>query len=170
MRNLILDILFYAKGEEPKKESIGVIDFANDVAIVVEPKVTNGKIRFVKDFNRSLSTFAVDGGMLSTALINVLENAVDACVDDTAKDLHHIIFNVRPEGEHVVFAIQDDGIGMDRETRESMFSLFFSAKEKRGTGLGLFITEKIIHQHGGIITVDSEKGKGTLIEIKVPIC
>lgn len=170
MRNLILDILFYAKGGELKKEPVDVIEFANDVAMVVEPKMTNGKIRFVKDFNRSLSTFAVDAGMLSTALINVLENALDACVDDTAKDSHHILFSIRPEKEHVVFSIQDDGTGMDRETRENMFSLFFSAKEKKGTGLGLFITEKIIHQHGGIITVDSEKGKGTLIEIKVPIC
>ena len=170
MRNLILDILFYAKGGELKKEPVDVIEFANDVAMVVEPKMTNGKIRFVKDFDRSLSTFAVDAGMLSTALINVLENALDACVDDTAKDSHHILFSIRPEKEHVVFSIQDDGTGMDRETRENMFSLFFSAKEKKGTGLGLFITEKIIHQHGGIITVDSEKRKGTLIEIKVPIC
>ena len=170
MRNLILDILFYAKGGELKKEPVDVIEFANDVAMVVEPKMTNGRIRFVKDFNRSLSTFAVDAGMLSTALINVLENAVDACVDDTAKHSHHILFSIRPEKEHVVFSIQDDGTGMDRETRENMFSLFFSAKEKKGTGLGLFITEKIVHQHGGIITVDSEKGKGTLIEIKVPIC
>lgn len=170
MRNLILDILFYAKGGELKKESVDVIDFANDVAMVVEPKMANGKIRFVKDFNRSLLTFAVDTGMLSTALINVLENAVDACVDDTTKDSHHIVFSVRSEKTHVVFSIQDDGIGMDRETRENMFSLFFSVKGKKGAGLGLFISKKIIHQHGGLITVNSEKGKGTLIEIKVPIC
>ena len=169
MRNLILDILFYTKGGELKKESVNIIDLANDVTMVVEQKMKNGKIQFLKDFDKSLSTFEVDAGMFSTALINILENAIDACVDDNAKDSHNIVFSIRPDKEHVVFSIQDDGIGMDRETRENMFSLFFSAKGKKGAGLGLFLSKKIIHQHGGVITVDSEKGRGTLIEIKVPI-
>ena len=106
--------------------------------------------------------------MLSTALINVLENAVDACLEDTAKDSHTIRFAVDSENGNILFSIQDDGIGMDPATRENIFTLFFSSKGKKGTGLGLFITKKIVQQHGGTISVDSEKGKGTRIEIRIP--
>jgi signal transduction histidine kinase len=57
---------------------------------------------------------------------------------------------------------------MDRETRESLFTLFFSSKGNKGTGLGLFIADKIIDQHGGKITVDSTAGKGSRFRITIP--
>jgi len=62
--------------------------------------------------------------------------------------------------DHVSFQIEDDGIGMDRETREKAFTLFFSSKGGEGTGLGLFIAHKIAQAHGGNITVESEEGQG----------
>ena len=60
-----------------------------------------------------------------------------------------------------MFEIEDNGIGMDRETREKAFSLFFSSKGAGGTGLGLFIANKIAQAHGGSIDVQSEEGKGS---------
>ena len=57
---------------------------------------------------------------------------------------------------------------MDRETREHMFTLFFSSKGHRGTGLGLFIANKIVGQHGGTIRVDSTPGQGTHFRIAIP--
>jgi signal transduction histidine kinase len=110
----------------------------------------------------------IDPGMLSTALINVLENAMDACMEDRSKESHTIRFAVKPETGYILFSVRDDGIGMDRETRENVFTLFFSSKGKKGTGLGLFITKKIVQQHDGTILVDSEKGKGTRIEVRIP--
>ncbi|MBW1695862.1 MAG: response regulator [Deltaproteobacteria bacterium] len=169
IKKLVLDLLFYAKDKELKKEPIEILNFADDVAKVVAPKAESEGIKFVKDFDTSLGTFEVDPGMLSTALINILENAVDACIEDTAKESHEIRFSVRAEKEHVVFSIQDNGIGMDKKTKENMFSLFFSAKGKKGTGLGLFIAKKIIQEHGGIITVESTRGKGSRFEVKIPL-
>ncbi len=58
----------------------------------------------------------------------------------------------------MVFEVEDNGIGMDRETREKIFSLFFSSKGLKGTGLGLFIANKIVDKHGGSIEVESEPG------------
>jgi signal transduction histidine kinase len=168
IKNLVLDILLYAKDSELKKETVSIADFVNDVAKVVEPKIATEHIDFKVDLDASLSTFHVDPGMLSTAIINILENAIDACIDDTSKESHEIIFSAKPENKTILFSIRDNGIGMDRETKENMFSLFYSAKGKKGTGLGLFITRKIIGQHGGSISVDSEKGRGTRIEITIP--
>ena len=57
---------------------------------------------------------------------------------------------------------------MDRETRESLFTLFFSSKGNKGTGLGLFIADKIIDQHGGKIAVESKSGQGSNFKITIP--
>jgi signal transduction histidine kinase len=102
------------------------------------------------------------------ALINILENALDACVEDEAQKSHKIVFSVRQDDKKIIFEISDNGSGMDRETRESLFTLFFSSKGNKGTGLGLFIADKIIDQHGGKITVDSTPGMGSRFRITIP--
>jgi signal transduction histidine kinase len=56
----------------------------------------------------------------------------------------------------------------ERDTRESLFTLFFSSKGDKGTGLGLFIADKIIDQHSGKITVDSTPGTGSRFRIALP--
>ncbi len=67
------------------------------------------------------------------------------------------------------FEVEDNGIGMDRETRDKVFSLFFSSKGLKGTGLGLFISNKIVDKHGGEIDVDSEPGRGTRFVVRLPL-
>ncbi len=62
----------------------------------------------------------------------------------------------------------DNGIGMDQETRERAFTLFFSSKRGSGTGLGLFISNKIAQAHGGEIKIESELNKGTRMIVKLP--
>jgi signal transduction histidine kinase len=65
--------------------------------------------------------------------------------------------------------VEDNGLGMDQETREKIFSLFFSSKGIKGTGLGLFISNKIVDKHGGTIEVESEPGRGTRFLVRVPL-
>jgi signal transduction histidine kinase len=110
----------------------------------------------------------MDAGVVRLALINILENALDACIEDTAKKSHRIGFSVKPADKHIVFEVSDNGIGMDRETRESLFTLFFSSKGTKGTGLGLFIANKIIEQHGGKIKVESKPHRGSSFRITIP--
>ena len=69
----------------------------------------------------------------------------------------------------MVIEVEDNGMGMDQETREKIFSLFFSSKGIKGTGLGLFISNKIVDKHGGSIGVDSEPGRGTRFEVRLPL-
>jgi signal transduction histidine kinase len=70
--------------------------------------------------------------------------------------------------DHVEFVISDNGIGMDRETREKAFTLFFSSKGTEGTGLGLFVSNKIAIEHGGSIALESELNKGSRIAVRIP--
>ena len=63
----------------------------------------------------------------------------------------------------------DNGIGMDYEVKQKVFTNFFSTKATgKGTGLGLLTTRKIVQEHGGKITFDSEVGQGSTFRIELP--
>jgi signal transduction histidine kinase len=168
IRRMVSDILFYAKERNPRHDRVDILAFANDVIRVVEPKSKTLNIVLVKDFDFSAEKIHIDTGFVHSALINILENAIDACVRDDQNKQHKIVFSVKNDEKHLFFIVSDNGIGMDIETRDNLFSLFYSSKGREGTGLGLFLSNKIITQHGGSISVDSVEGQGSRFTIKIP--
>ena len=168
IRNMVLDILYYAKERDLKWEKVDVLSFVEDVALTVMPKARSHDVGFIRDFDRSVGEFEVDPGVCRSALINILENAVEACLEDKTEEDHHVVFGVSQDQNHIVFNIRDNGIGMSEETKAKLFDLFFSSKGTRGTGLGLFISDKIIRQHGGRIEVESEPGQGSTFRVILP--
>jgi signal transduction histidine kinase len=101
-------------------------------------------------------------------LVNLVENSVDACRLDDRKSGHRVTISADGNADHVRFTVEDNGIGMDRETREKAFSLFFSSKGAAGTGLGLFISNRIAKAHGGTVDLESEPGVGTRFVVRLP--
>jgi len=169
IRSMVLDILYYAKERDLKWEQIDVLSFAEEIASTVKPKLRDYEdLELVCDFDELLGKFEVDASVVRSALINVLENAVDACTGDTSKSSHKIKFAATQNGKHIIFDVYDNGMGMDSETRENMFTLFFSLKGNKGTGLGLFISNQIIEQHEGSIEVESTPGEGSHFRIIIP--
>jgi PAS domain S-box-containing protein len=168
IRKLVLDILYFAKERDLKWEQVDVLSFADEVAAIFEPKMQAKDVEFICDFDSSMEKIEVDSGAVRSALSNILENALDACMEDKSNKQHKVIFCVKQDKDHLIFDVHDNGIGMDRETRENLFTLFFSSKGTKGTGLGLFISNKIIQQHGGEIIVESTLGQGSLFKIKIP--
>jgi signal transduction histidine kinase/CheY-like chemotaxis protein len=168
IRNMVIDILYYAKERELNWERVDILSFAEELVFMIEPKLTGKNIEFVKHFSRSVGEFEIDPGVVRSALINILENAVEACIEDKSKITHQIALGVCEEGKHIRFDVWDNGIGMDRDTREKIFTLFFSSKGHMGTGLGLFISNKIIRQHGGEIIVESSPNEGSHFIVRMP--
>jgi signal transduction histidine kinase len=168
IRKMVLDILYYAKDRDLQWEWVEVLPFAEEVAVVFESKLQQAGINFVREFDPSATQVRIDPGSVHAALINILENAVDACLRDTAKTGHTITLGVSQTREGVSFKVADDGAGMDRETQEKIFKLFYSSKGSAGTGLGLFISNTIVRQHGGQIRVNSTQGVGSVFTIDLP--
>ncbi|MDY6973289.1 MAG: hybrid sensor histidine kinase/response regulator [Thermodesulfobacteriota bacterium] len=168
IRKMVFDILFYAKEREIRREPVDVLGFADGVADVIEAKIKDRRIEFNRDFDKAPEEFEVDADFLRSALINILDNAVDACLEDEQKKSHKITFCIREDNTYTIIDIHDNGIGMDSDTLEKIFDLFFSSKGGKGTGFGLFISDNIIKQHGGTIRVKSAMHKGTNFIIKLP--
>ena len=168
IRKMVMDILYYAKERELKRVPVRIADFAEDLVRVIQPRIDSCGIRLACHFESTAGTMQVDADYLQAALVNILENAVDACLKDHRMPTHQIDFSITEPGDDIVFCIADDGIGMDRDSCDRIFSLFYSTKGRRGTGLGLFIANRVIGQHGGKITVASKPGEGSLFRVRIP--
>jgi PAS domain S-box-containing protein len=168
IRKMVLDVLYYTKSRDLELTEIDLQAFVRDLGAVIKPKADQGGVSFVVDFMGAEGTFEADPVALSSAMVNFLENALDACHMDRTKKEHTITFSARRSGSRVVFEITDNGLGMDQETRNNMFTLFFSSKGSRGTGIGLFVSNHVITQHHGHISVESEYGQGTRIRVEIP--
>jgi signal transduction histidine kinase len=168
IRNLVMDILYYAKERALEWKRMPVADFAEDIVAVVAPKFQNHPIEFIKKFDSAAGAFEVDAAVAGTAITNIIENAIEACIEDRSGKSHRIEFTVGRENGHIIFDIQDNGVGMDEQTRKSIFNLFYSSKGQAGTGLGLFLARNIIQQHGGTIQVTSTPGQGANFRVRLP--
>jgi signal transduction histidine kinase/ActR/RegA family two-component response regulator len=108
---------------------------------------------------------------LREALTNLILNAVDA-VQQAGTITIHTSVHSRQSGSgspaEVVLEVEDDGAGMDQETRERCLEPFFSTKGARGTGLGLAMVYGIMERHEGRIDIVSEKGEGTRMRLIFP--
>ncbi|TVM18300.1 histidine kinase [Oceanidesulfovibrio indonesiensis] len=167
IKKMILDILYYAKSRALDSEEVDAAEFLNGVAALIKDKAESAGIAYECDIPSGLGAMEVDSSAFSAALVNFLENAVDAC-ESRRNGPPVISFRAAGNGDEIEITIEDNGMGMDRETRDKIFTLFFSSKGKKGTGLGLFISNQTIEQHGGAISVESELDKGSKFVITMP--
>ena len=168
IRKMVLDILYTAKPRQLKKMPVQAIDVAEDLVRAIQPRIDECGIQLRCHFDKAAGSIDVDSEYLQTALFNILENAVDACLKAPGTSTHQIDFGMtRVKGE-IVFSITDDGVGMDSDTRDRIFNLFCSTKGRKGTGLGLFIANRVIGQHNGVITVASRPGEGAVFKVRIP--
>jgi PAS domain S-box-containing protein len=169
IRTMVMDILYYAKDRELSLNDIDPAEAFSDLESGLQKKASDINTELSIEVGSDVGTFPGDPMAVRATLMNIIENSLDACRADRDKERHFVRVNVRREPPFMVFEVEDNGIGMDRETREKIFSLFFTSKGIKGTGLGLFIANKIVDKHGGQIDVDSESQRGTRFLIRFPL-
>jgi signal transduction histidine kinase len=121
-----------------------------------------GRIAIDVDMPSQLPPIHVDRTLLARALANIIENALHAMPGSG-----HLSIRGSAEDSWVSLQVQDTGIGMDPEARARAFEPYFSTKAT-GTGLGLSIARRNVELSRGTITVESEKGRGTTVTIRLP--
>jgi PAS domain S-box-containing protein len=119
----------------------------------------------------------IDPGQVDQILVNLMANARDAIADVGAVVIHtenvpvtsSALYPGLPAGEYVRFAVVDNGKGMDVETQRHLFEPFYTTKPAgQGTGLGMASVDGIVRQNGGVITVASDVGRGTTVNVFLP--
>ena len=101
---------------------------------------------------------------LRQVLLNLLSNAIHATSPNG-----EIVIHLQINGGEADIKVQDWGCGIPKEHLEKIFEPFFSTKAAaEGTGLGLYVTQKIVKKLGGMITVESQPGHGTIFHVKLP--
>jgi len=106
--------------------------------------------------------FAFDPDTMRVALSNLVQNAIQA-----SEPGQMVVISAADNGERIGIRVADSGSGIDTEHLESIFNPFFTTKPQ-GVGLGLALVSKIVDEHGGRISVRSQKGAGTTFEISLP--
>ena len=141
------------------------VDAAQLVHDVVEPYRAGleGRIAILNEIRPPLPPVLVDRTLVARALANVVENALHAM---PAKGTLRITSSVEPG--FVAIRVADTGVGMDEEALARVFEPYFSTKTT-GTGLGLPIALRNIELSGGHMQVESRRGEGTAVTIKLPL-
>jgi len=168
IKSMVSDILYYAKDREPNWETLVAAAVVEEVCGIAEARAKDNDVELVLSVDPSAGEFEGDVNAVRALLTNLIENSVDACRLGGKDSDHRVDVRARGHADSVCFEIEDNGIGMDQETREKAFSLFFSSKGMEGTGLGLFVSSRIAQAHGGSIDLTSELGTGTQFVVTLP--
>jgi len=166
MKELVLDMLSYSKEREPEYETVDVNELVKSVCELMEQKGKEKNISMQFLPEESLNEVEIDAKGVKRCVLNLISNAIDACEEVDKGNVDVSVQNTR--GKIFRIHVADSGVGMSPETHAKLFRVFFSTKGSKGTGLGLAVSYKIIKEHGGNISVDSEKGKGTKFTITLP--
>jgi CheY-like chemotaxis protein/anti-sigma regulatory factor (Ser/Thr protein kinase) len=126
------------------------------------------RARLVKRFE-PIPIIAAFPGRIAQALVNMLTNAAEA-IDGGAYEKHRIVVSTRAEGDHVVIAVSDTGVGIEEDARDSIFTPGFTTKaHEGGMGLGLAACRRVAQEHGGRLEVHHLPDRGTRFELILPI-
>jgi PAS domain S-box-containing protein len=162
---IIGDLLNFASPEELVLRHEKPGDLIENILNSIEPRCIENKIKLDRQTSEGLPVLKLDKTKLENALMNFLSNSIDAMPGGG-----NLVVKTRPEylSHEVIIDIIDNGQGIPLENLDKIFEPFFTTKES-GTGLGLGLAYQTIKLHHGILNIYSEPGKGTHIEIKLPI-
>lgn len=163
-KNIVLDLKNFSRMEEMVLTQFNIPKEIDTTLNILNNKYKN-RITVVKNYDPDVPKIEAFGGQLNQVFMNILDNAQYAIKGEGT-----VTISVKREGEKVVIKFSDTGEGIKKEDIRKVFEPFFTTKPVgQGTGLGMSITYRVIKNHNGEISVDSELGKGTTFTIKLPI-
>lgn len=158
---LVKHLLSFSKIKELKPEKIDLNKSIKSMSALLRNSIAGIDIKY--DLSVDLNPVFVDPAEIGRVLMNLIINSQDAMPEGG-----EIMITTKNSDSHVFLSVQDNGPGMDEETKKRLFEPFYTTKGDKGTGIGLAIVYSVISQSNGEIQVDSEVGKGTTFNIKFP--
>ncbi|NCF86897.1 MAG: GHKL domain-containing protein [Verrucomicrobiaceae bacterium] len=171
LSHLVENFLTYSRLESGRMpfdfQAIMPEEVANQALDAMESKLFSNEVDLQVSLAEGLPYVRADEVTLCIALINLLDNAYKYTGATKA-----IRLDVRPEGQHVRFSVQDNGVGLSASQRESVKERFYRVNESEshgGSGLGLSIVSDIANAHQGELIIESLPGEGSIFTLMIPI-
>ncbi len=168
METLLRDLLAYTQvAKVEKADEVADAGQALEWALAsLSGAIADTGARITTD---SLPTVRVPGMHVQQLFQNLIGNAIKYRSPDRVPEIH---IGVERQGERWVFAVADNGIGIDPAYKETIFGLFkrlHRGNEYAGTGIGLAICQRIVDKYDGRIWVESESGRGSVFRFTLPV-
>ena len=159
---LVTRFLDFARPLAVRLEKTDLAQLIDRAVADVEKHSPPFDVSIYKNYAPEIAPFLLDGQLIERVVYNLLVNAAQA---SPAKG--SITVKTRQIGDRVEIAVIDCGSGIDPKLLDNIFNPFFTTKST-GVGLGLAIVSKIVDEHGGTITVESEPGSGSVFRVFLP--
>ena len=158
-------LLAFGRREPGEANAVSLHDVVRSMGSMLEPLVGEG-VRLQTELSPQPAVVLADPARLEQVVLNLVVNARDALGESGTIVVRSL---VELDGARAVLEVEDDGIGMDEETRARIFEPFFTTKpEGAGTGLGLATVWGAVKQSGGFVEVRSAPGEGTCFRLTWP--
>ncbi|OXU16198.1 PAS domain S-box protein [Sedimentisphaera salicampi] len=178
-KKLVNQILTFSRSSDLQKTSISVCSIIDECLSMIKPSVPEN-VRISKFIRTSRDTIRGNESQLLQIISNLITNSIHA-VGEKNGQIYVILEEAKLEeplvtingnlspGTYIKLTVSDNGCGLDENTKEKIFEPFFTTKPvNKGTGMGLSVVHGIISSLGGLITIDSQLGKGTDFNIYFP--
>lgn len=164
--NLTMNLLAYSRPRTPRLEMIHPKKIIDECLELIAPMANEKGVMAVADVDRDQPAIPLDPDGLHQVLMNLLTNALEAVEPQTG--LVRVNCRYDPHQRTTVIDVIDNGPGIARSMMPHLFEIFHSTKGNRGTGLGLAVARKIVEEHEGTISAESNPGEGTTFTIRLP--
>jgi two-component system NtrC family sensor kinase len=158
------EYLAFARLPKPKLAAEAINPLVGALAAFMREDLAARQVKLVIELGDDDPIAMVDSAQLRQCLINLVRNATEALSGKTGGT---VTLRTRRLGDRVSIDVEDNGVGIAADVRQRIFDPFFSTKEG-GSGLGLALTQQIVKDHGGDLSVQSAVGRGTTFTVSVP--
>lgn len=171
IEKVLSDLLTYAR---PKAPQFGMADLKDTVAHTLQfarQQIGNKNVEFSIQIPSPMPRFRMDPEQLHQVLLNLVINGIQAIDQEGKISIQARVLagsGTPNRPNYVEISVSDTGKGISREQMEKIFRPFYTTK-RGGTGLGLSLCRRIIAQHGGTLTAESEVNKGSRFIIRLPM-
>lgn len=161
--SILKQFLHAVRPTTPRRERRDLHSLLHETIRLLEPELVSRKIAVELDLAPSLPILSIDPGQLQQAFYNLIRNAYQALPADDGR----ITIRTRFNDYETLISIADNGTGISPEHMGAIFEPYRTTKSS-GSGLGLLIVRRIVREHGGEISLESEEGQGTRVTIHLP--
>jgi two-component system, NtrC family, sensor kinase len=169
---VVRGLLDFTRMQETQRDQVRCREIVEKALMLASYNLESARVSVTQEIAQDLPDILADSNQLEQVLLNLLINSIHA-IEEKREQLEDfrgsITIRITRDSDGIILQIVDDGTGVRPNDLDRVFDPFFSTKDTgKGTGLGLAVCRRIIHAHGGSISVESTFGEGATVTVTLP--